>query len=192
MNKTATQEAPQPIAISKGFKQITGNTGASIFVLNKRADQHNSMGTLKEADLVPFTYQEILPILTKDEKLKGELKGKWFYLEGSGLNKESSLYTIDEKGELVEIKGNVSIENTVRVWNGTNPLSLDVYSDDVAALRGWRFFLLADSVPHVVAPVVVGKAKPNTQQNAAEQAKQLLRVEGEKPLILVVTNPEES
>jgi hypothetical protein len=182
MTGTATRGSTQSTAAREGFRQITGSTNASIFVRDKGENHPNSMKVLEKANLAPFTHQEILSILNTDETLKEYLKGKWFWLAGVGQHKEHPLYTIDTKGELAEIKGNVSIENTVRVWNGTNPLSLGVILDDTASLFKVRFVLDAYALPSCGALdgtcVVVGKAKPeqSTQQSAVKQAKQLLRV----------------
>jgi hypothetical protein len=160
MAKEITREATQSTAAREGFRHITGNTTASIFIRDKGENHPNSMKVLEKANLDPFTRQEILKILNADETLKEALKGKWFWIAGEGLHKELQLYTIDANGELVERQGKVSVENTVRVWNGNKPLSLLVLSDYCAALCGRRFGLGAYDEPHLVAPVVVGKAKP--------------------------------
>lgn len=150
-----------------GFKELKGSTGATLHVAQTQANYWNSKATLEKAGLEFFTRQEILLILTKDETLKESLKGKWFYIGGEGLNMPLSLYTIDEKGELVERKGTVSPEMTVRVWNGQNPLYLGVLSDVSTAQYGRRFYLGAYYVPYVVAPVVVGKAKQKQEGREA-------------------------
>ena len=152
-----------PIAQSKSkfgnFKPVAGTTGYTLHVLNESANHSKSMNLLDEAGLMPFERQEILPLLMKDAGLKNTLTGKWFYLAGKGLN-ENGIYTVDDKGELVKITDEkLSIEMRVRAWKGSNPLSLGVYSDDVAAGCGRRFDLNANGVPDFVAPVVVGKPK---------------------------------
>ena len=77
---------------------------------------------------------------------------------GSGMDK-SGLYTVNSNGELVGREGNVSVENTIYVYSGSNPLSLVVVSDFGVADCGGRFYLGADLDPAYVAPVVVGVAK---------------------------------
>ena len=144
------------------FRPITGTTGSTIYVLDKGANHPASVKLLEDAGLTLFTENEILSILVKDEQLKATLKGKWFYLAGNGTEK-TGLYTINSDGNLTGGKGQ-SIENTVRVWPGKNPLSLGVDSDDVAADCGWRFLLGASCGPVSAAPVVVGKPKPSTSQ----------------------------
>jgi hypothetical protein len=138
------------------FKRVEGST---LYMLQQEADHPQSMKLLEEAGLRPYTYQEILPILMKDEQLRNALKGKWFYLAGAGIDKEG-IFTVDEKGELKEIgKEEIPVEQSVCVFSGKNPLSLDVNSDGDAADYGWRFYLVASSKPGGVAPVVVGTAK---------------------------------
>jgi hypothetical protein len=196
MTAIATKEAPQSTATKQGFKQVTGESGNSLFVLNKGANYSNSMTTLEAASLRPMKHQEALLLLTNDATLKESLKGKWFYLEGKGLNKELELYTIDAKGELVERKGEVSVENTVRVWNGPHPLSLGVASDSDAAACGRRIALGADDGPSSVAPVVVGIAKDwklelkpsapaNGREAAAPKIADMLRVEKENTAVVL-------
>jgi hypothetical protein len=182
MAGTVPRESIQSIAARQGFTQMTAGSGVfkvSIFIRNKGENHPNSMDVLEKAHLDPFTYQEILLLLQSHDLFKQELKGKWFWLKGKGLAKELSLYTIDAKGELVEITVDTPLEKTVRVWNGTNPLSLDVSSGDEAADYGRRYDLTALNAPHHAAPFVVGKAKPeqNAQQGSAEKTGRLLRVE---------------
>jgi hypothetical protein len=103
-----------------------------------------------------LTYQEAL---SRSSELVNELKGKWFYLSGEGLN-ENGLYTFTEKGELAKLVGNETLDKKVRVWKGNNPPSLGVISDDYARggakYVGGRFLFQAISTPFDVAPVVVG------------------------------------
>ena len=49
-----------------------------------------------------------------------------------------------------------SFETTIRAFNGKQPLSFGVVSDDAAADVGRRFGLSAYGGPHSAAPVVVG------------------------------------
>lgn len=140
------------------FEEVVGET-ATLHILYKNANHKNSMRLLDEAGLEAYTSHEILLILTKDETLKNELKGKWFYLAEKGMDKDG-IFTIDDKGELIDIKDKgLSLEMRVRTWSWKNPLSLCVNSDDYVAYDGWRFLLNAGDAPNLVAPVVVGKPK---------------------------------
>jgi hypothetical protein len=89
---------------------------------------------------------------------------------------ESGIYTIDEKGNLAAI-GNreISVEHKVRTWKGTNPLSLVVNSDYYASLSGRRFNLNAYGDPSLVAPVVVGISKEQTEPSLSSQIAELSR-----------------
>ena len=155
---------PEPQAAQQadknGFKQVKGATGKTLYILEKGAIHPNSMKLLSEAGLRPLSYPEILSLLMRDEQLKNALKGKWFWIAGQGMNKYS-IFTIDEKGELVPLpqgffKKKTSVEQKVGVSHGNQPLSFAVYSDDNAAFYGWRFGLYAYNEPQNVAPVVVG------------------------------------
>ncbi len=150
--------APQASETRYGdFKPVAGSTGATLYVLQEKANHPKSMTLLSAAGLRPMTYQELLPLLMKDEALKNALKGKWFWLAGEGMEK-AGIFTINEKGELREItkKEKLSVEQKVRVWPGEQPLSFVVLSDADAADCGRRFDLGASLGPQGVAPVVVG------------------------------------
>ena len=150
------------------FRPVSGTTGATIHVLNQEANRAASMKLLQEAGLRPYTYQEMIPLLMKDERLKNSLKNKRFYLAGSETYKVG-LYAVDEKGELADIgKRKLSVEEKVLVWSGKNPLALAVGSDDDAANYGGRFGLDADCDPRVAAPVVVGT--PSGREATAPKA----------------------
>lgn len=151
------------------FKPVVGTTGTILYTLKTETNHSDSMKLLEESDLRPLKYPEILSLLMRDETLKNSLKGQWFYLEGKVLDKKSELYTIDEKEKFAERKGDVSFERTVRVWNGTNPLSLVVFSDVNSAVCDRRFGLDASNEPHNAAPVVIGvpKLEPELSQTKA-------------------------
>jgi hypothetical protein len=168
---TAQSAVAAPATKFGDFKPIVGTTGSILYVLENGANQPASMKHLEDAGLMPFEEKEILSILIKDKQLKNFLKGKWFYLAGSGTDK-GGLYTINEDGSLAKGKGK-SIENTVRVWSGDKPLSLDVYSDGGTAYCGGRFLLNADDDPALVAPVVVGKPKLNLNEPAEVLLKEI-------------------
>lgn len=183
---TAQPTATVPASKFGDFKAVQGSTGATLYLLVQKANQSDSMDFLDRAGLVPYTHQEILPLLMKDETLKNLLKGKWFYLAGKGLE-EDGIYTIDEKGELAQIGDReISTESKVRAWKGPYPLSLYVSSDLNAALYGRRFGLYVDGGPHDVAPVVVGKPKPKLEAQAPKAAS-MLRAEKDKTV--VITSP---
>ncbi len=154
-----TQRMAVPVSESRcrDFRLISGTTGATIHVLNQKADYDTTMALLQVAGLRPYTYQEILLLLTNDGGLKNSLKGTWFYLAGSGPDKKG-VYTVDEKGELVDIeKKNLSVEEKVCNWPKNKSLpSLEVTSDGICSLLAWRFGIGAISDPHVAAPIVVG------------------------------------
>jgi hypothetical protein len=124
----------------------------SIEVISQRANHPKSMEILAKHGLRPLTYREAL---SRSSELINTLKGKWFYLDGQGMQK-FGIHTFNEKGKLVGLTGNESIDQKVRVWPGNNPLSLLVYSDDGARDLGRRYELNADDGPSLVAPVVVG------------------------------------
>ena len=154
-----------------------------ITILDQRANYEDSIKLLKEKNLKPLTYQQALVAIDKDAELKNNLKGKWFYLEGKGLE-SSGHYTFNNKGELKEITGGKNlisfsrpikagkgnIEKTVYCWYGVNPLSLGVRTDDGARAGVWRFYLGAYVDPRFVAPVVVGvRSKPLTKAEQTEK-----------------------
>ena len=152
---------PEPQAAQQadknGFRQVRGATGKTLYILEKEANHSESMKLLSEAGLRPLSYQELLPLLMKDEQLRNTLKGKWFWIAGQGMYKRG-MFTINKKGELREIarEEKPSAERKVYVWSGDQPLSFVVYSDAVAAYDGRRFNLSAGYEPLLVAPVVVG------------------------------------
>jgi hypothetical protein len=124
----------------------------SIEVINQDANHSQSMEILAKHGLRPLTYQEAL---SRSSEFIKTLKGKWFYLKGQGMEK-SGIHTFNEKGELIELTGNESIDQKVHVWPGNKPLSLDVLSDVGARVNGRRLGLGGDVSPNGVAPVVVG------------------------------------
>lgn len=147
------------------FKPIVGATGAKLYVLETRANYSESVKFLDDAGLKFFTHQEILLLLMEDKVLKTELKRKWFYLAGKGLE-ENGIYTMNDKGDLVKINDEISIEKKVCARKGSYPLSLGVSSDGNAAVYGRRFNLGANGVPGDAAPVVVGKPKLSLSEQA--------------------------
>ena len=162
-----TQRMAVPVSESRcrDFRLISGTTGATIHVLNQKADYDTTMALLQVAGLRPYTYQEILLLLTNDGGLKNSLKNTWFYLAGSGPDK-NGVCTVDEKGELVDIeKKNLSVEDadvedvekkvSISPENKSLP-SLEVTSDGFCGCVGWRFSIGVTNDPRAAAPIVVG------------------------------------
>ncbi len=158
--------------------------------VNLTGNRDQSMKILADHDMRALTYQEALVWLTQNPEIKQQLKGKFFfYLEGVGIDK-NGLYTVDGKGELKS--GSGKLEETVRVWPGKNPLSLDVVSDGDARIVGGRFVLDGVSSPDGVAPVVVGvklaQAEPSRAAAQNDAFASLFRV-GEKQKKVVINYP---
>ena len=127
-----------------------------IKILNQKADHADSMRILKENGLEPLTYQEAL---AHGAELVKAFKGEWmwFWLVGKGMDK-NGVFLFDSKGNIdAENPEKDDMEHKVRVWSGTNLLSLVVHSDVDASGYGRRFDLNAYFEPYGVAPVVVGK-----------------------------------
>lgn len=137
------------------FERIDGAAG-KVYILEAYANYSDSRGFLDKAGLRMPRYQEILPLLINDQKIRDSLKERWFYLEGKGLDKKLERYTINKEGELDEIKEDISAERTVYVRNGKNPLVLAVSSDEFAASRGERFSLNANYAPNMVTRLIIG------------------------------------
>ncbi len=122
-------------------------------VLEQGGNHSQSMKLLTENGLRPLTYQEAL---SRSSELIEKFKGKWFWIAGKGIHEEDEIYVFNPQGELVKSNGKESIDQKVRVWSGSQPLSLDVDSDYYARDFGRRFLLDGGGSPDVVAPVVVG------------------------------------
>ncbi len=135
------------------FKQI--NTTA-VCLSETKADYADSMALLQQEGLRPMTYKEALALIDRSSELKQQLKGKWFYLEGEGLEKEGC-HTFDNEGNLRKEdheKGNM--EKTVDVFPGEGRLVMIVQTDSTTSLEERRFVLYASADPQDIAPVVVG------------------------------------
>ncbi len=127
---------------------------SGVFIAQTEANQKNSMSLLQQNGFRALTYQEALVKVDQNPKLKEQLKGKRFYLEGKG-SYLSGYYTFNEKGKLNEGKGD--IEKTVFVWKGSEPLSLLLHSFNYYGYpKGGLFVLDANCNPSAVARVVVG------------------------------------
>lgn len=146
------------------FQEIRSNA-VSLFVSQQGGNHSDSMALLSKNGLRPLTHQEAL---SRSSELITELKGKWFYLDGQGIQ-ENGIYTFSNKGELVASPGNGTIDQKVRVYPGNQPLSLDVVSDNYARYGGRRFVLVGGNSPYDVAPVVVGVKQAQAGSVAAKQ-----------------------
>ena len=142
-----------PITKAKEPDRVEFKEAGGIFVAFTDADQKRSMSLLQQNGLRPLTYQEALAWINQNPEFMNQLKGKWFYLDGKGLQL-SGYYTFNDKGELIQGKGDIG--KTVYVCNGSQQLSLNVHTDEGAHWDGWRFVLGADFGPQGVASVVAG------------------------------------
>ena len=156
-----TKLGPVQTDAKQNFTRTVGDSGAALFVLDKKANHPDSIKLLDGEKLRPLRYQEALLLLMKDETLRKAVEGKCFYLSGAGLDKELLAYTVNAKGELVEIVEGISPEKTVFVMKGNGPLSLDVVlgplEDDT--LTAGRYCLNAYLKPDHLLSAVVGVPK---------------------------------
>jgi hypothetical protein len=153
------------------FREVKTKT-EPVFILNAEglnANKDRSMALLNDNDFQPLTYQKALVLINQNPELKEQLKGKWFYLAGEGSNM-LGLYTFNEKGELIPGPSS-NPEKTVRVWPGTNPLSLLVNSGTLDQGDG-RYDIDACSRPSCFASVVVGlrASQAETKETGAATA----------------------
>lgn len=176
MAKTAERRV-----VTTQFKEIVG-AKTSLFVAKRSADHPTSMEILKNAavngtkvELRPVGVEDIL-LIQGDRALISDLTNggsnyTWFWMAGKGIGinqgvDAATLYTLNENLTFTKGKG-FTPEETVRVYPGTQPLSLGVYSGDDTADDGGRFVLVADDGSCGVAPVVVGML---AQAQAAREA----------------------
>ncbi|MDE1768867.1 MAG: hypothetical protein KGH64_04810 [Candidatus Micrarchaeota archaeon] len=149
-------------------------TGGSVALIDAEANHAQSIEILSKHGMRPPTYQEAFVHLMQNPGLKEQLKGKWFYLAGEGLQ-ANGYHTIDNTGNLKAGRGNP--EETVYAYPGSRPLSLMVDSDTIVYLR--RFFLKGVDWPGSIAQVVVGVKLDGSSQahagvlEAAQASKQL-------------------
>lgn len=143
----------------------------------KTADRKETMRLLDKNGLRPLTMKEALSHASE----LIELKGKWFYLAGNGLEidkwyhlGQKEVYAFNDKGELLELVGGTyhhsqpypRIEETdddrkVIGWSGDGPLAFSIYSDDFSRKRFGndydiqaRFGIDAIGLPSYAAPVI--------------------------------------
>ena len=158
-----------------------------VFIAQTEVNHKNSMSILQQNGFRPLTYQEAIVKIDQSPELKGQLKGKWFYLDGKG-SSLSGYYTFNEKGELTQEKGDP--EKTVHAWKGAKPLSLIVLWEDDARRVGRRFDLYADIASSDVARVVVGvraghkAATPKIEVSNAHEGVKLTGVTTEQLMAL--------
>ena len=144
-----TKEQKETVQVVFGEVSNTG-----VFIAKIEANHKDSMSILRQNGLRPLTCSEALVKIDQSPKLKEQLKGLWFYLDGKG-SALSEFCTFNDKGELRQGKGD--IEKTVWVFYGDLPLKLYVpYIDNDARIIGRRFDLYANTYPNLVARVVVG------------------------------------
>ena len=132
-------------------------------ILNEPADHPNSIRILEENGLRLPTYKEVLTILTENSELKEQLKGKWFWISGTGNDikdlltrrESSAFFTFDSQGSLTRGKGQIEETVSVVLLIGDSPLSFYVHTDADAS-SDWRFALRARSPSDYVASAVVG------------------------------------
>ena len=164
------------------FREAKAEGKASLHISVQGADYARSMEILAKNGLRPLTYLEAF---SRFPELITELRGKWFYLAGKGLDKKSGFYTFNELGELAELAGNETYDRKVRVWSGDQPLSIYVASSTRDA---GRFYFGAIVPPYHVAWAVVGvkidEGKPlaggsgNAPQTFLERIRQAVFVKG--------------
>ncbi|MHB1830222.1 MAG: hypothetical protein ACYCO0_02415 [Candidatus Micrarchaeaceae archaeon] len=169
------------------FTELKGNA-VSLFISTQVGDKDASFKLLAKNGLRALTYQEALSLPAQQ---LNQLKGKWFYLDGKGIN-ENGIYTFNDKGELSKANGNESVDKKVRVWSGNQPLALNVLSDYDARGDGRRFDLNGGSWRNIVAPVVVGVKQAQAGSVAAtqknEELARLLRVGEGQSIVLTYPN----
>jgi len=142
---------------------VQGTVGrfAGITVLDKEANSPNSEFILETHGLRPVTYQEILIALDRDWELKEKLKGRWFWLEGKGVENGGD-HTLQPDGSLKEGRSE-DLEKTVYIMKedsnllrGEERRSLEVYTDEVAVITNRRYRLITTIGSAAIASAVVG------------------------------------
>jgi hypothetical protein len=147
------------------FSKISGSTGVERYVLRGedapgvKFNHETSLTLLTEAGLVFVEYKLEIPLLVHDWRLQRALTndGQFIslFVAGRGPLNLPEFQHVNKEGKIVNGKGN--IENTIWNFDGEEPLSIVVRSDDVAR-EGWgRFLLLAVRDAGYAARVVYGK-----------------------------------
>lgn len=155
--KKKIQEETSIIHKHGDFTPIIGSTGATVYALLKEADYLDSMRELDKADLEAVRYQEILPLLIKDDEIRRALWDETFCLADNGANMDG-VYTVDIDGELTNEPG--SKEISVSVVNGKHPPLLYVNSDrHLASNNVSRFCMYSNHDPKNKHSIIVGVPK---------------------------------
>ena len=131
------------------FKEINAS---GVFIAQIKANHEDSMFILRQKGLRPLIYQEALVKIDQNSELLEKLNGKWFYLDGKGLQL-SGYYTFNDDGELTQKTKDT--ERTVRVWAGEQPLSLYVHADHYVKSKG-HYDIDAFANPSTIMLAVVG------------------------------------
>ncbi|MGD0728704.1 MAG: hypothetical protein ABR981_01360 [Candidatus Micrarchaeaceae archaeon] len=157
------------------FREIQ-SLGKTIGILEEKEDFSGSMRELISNGYRAMTKQEVLIHLSQDPELRKILKGKWFWIEGEGLEQTKS-FRIDEKGELAKIESIWSLEwyQSVSTRKGNGHLYFSFSGFDYG---NDRFCLGANLNPEDVASLVVGiKVDTNTDSSTLQQTESTLRKE---------------
>jgi hypothetical protein len=110
------------------------------------------MKILVDGGLRPLTFREAL---SHTSELMNELKGKWFYLDGKGIE-EAGVYAFDARGEFARPTAREHPNRMIQIYSGVHPLHFDIGSDDLTRFHSRRFVLSGNDTPDFHAPVVVG------------------------------------
>ena len=138
-----------------------------VVVLEIKANHTDSMHILSEHGLRPISYQNVLFAVTRDKRLLSRLKGKWFWIEGTGPGGIGGYFTIQDDLTLERGKGGGPGARERNIYYNKqsfddyqpNPLSFAVCTDEAAGnanYEGRRFDLHANIHFSELAPVVVG------------------------------------
>ena len=127
---------------------------ADVRVISKEVNRKHSIRVLNGLGLRPITYQEALFALDRNPELKEQLKGRWFWIYGNGIE-IGGFHTIQPDGILKE-GPSPDREKVVYVAKGKRALSLSVTHDGRPDTHIERFRLDARLGHTGIAPVVVG------------------------------------
>jgi hypothetical protein len=91
-----------PETVQKTVVQFNEVYSTGVFMAEAKANNADFMALLLKKGLRPMTYQEAFLFMDKNSEAKEQLKGKWFYLEGKGLE-EPEYCTFDDEGKLAKL-----------------------------------------------------------------------------------------
>ena len=115
----------------------------------------------------PISYQFLLPLLFREEKLRMKFEGKRLWLSGFGI-REEGLLTLNDSGELVKPTVPLPPERMIMVCSGKNQQTLGVMRKD-EIVNGWQFMLSAMDAPYCPSAIAVGiLAKEGIMRRGAE------------------------